>query len=319
VAPIEIVPSEVPPEPALITTFPPILLPPPAVALPAAKLKFPPVAPAPLVSSPAVIETFAPVPAAPVELPGLIAIAVAAEAAAVVISGFWPPAKVILPAAVTFKLVALTENVPVPLPIATFPEDEAKVVAPVEVKAVNEPAAADDWPMLVPLIVPPVMVTLLALKLLAVIFPPIVTVSSVEPRTIVSAVISLEPMLMEFPDVPVPMLIVLALLPVPTLTVPVVPESSVAVPVVPEIRLKLVVAPEVIEPTPAKPKAVAEVEIVSIDETPVSAPPVETFSPVEVKANVAVPLPIATFPDVVAKVVLPVEVSVVNEPAAAVV
>ncbi len=56
----------------------------------------------------------------------------------------------------------------------------------------------------------------------------------------------------------------------------------------------VVVAP--IVPVPAKVKAVAEVAIVSIEVTPVSAPPVETFKPLEVKAKVPVALPIEVFP-----------------------
>jgi hypothetical protein len=53
----------------------------------------------------------------------------------------------------------------------------------------------------------------------------------------------------------------------------------------------------------------------------VSAPPVETFKPpLLVNWKVPLALPIAVFePEVEAKVVLPVEVRAVNEPAAAVV
>ena len=142
VVPMEMVPSEVPPAPALITTFPPVRVPEIAVALPAARVKLPPVAPAALDSSPAAIVTFAPVPEPAVELPGLMPILVAAAAAAVVISGFWPPASVILPAVETFKSDEVKAKVPPELPIATLPEVEASVVPWVEVKVVNEPAAA---------------------------------------------------------------------------------------------------------------------------------------------------------------------------------
>jgi hypothetical protein len=108
---------------------------------------------------------------------------------------------------------------------------------------------------------------------------------------------------MVLPAVPVPMLMVFALLPVPKLTAPVVPESSARTPVVPEVKLKLEAAPEVIDPVPAKPKAVAEVEMVSIEATPVSAPPVETFKPPEL-VNWKVPpaLPRVTFPELEASV-----------------
>src|SRR6266702_1118031 len=54
-------------------------------------------------------------------------------------------------------------------------------------------------------------------------------------------------------------------------------------------------------PTPANPKLVAEVVMVSKEATPDTAPPVVTFNPpLEVNANVPVPLPIAVLavPDV---------------------
>ena len=97
----------------------------------------------------------------------------------------------------------------------------------------------------------------------------------------------LVPIFNVFPAVPVPMFIVFALFPVPKFTVPVVPESKV----------KADVVVDDIVPVPAKVKAVAEVPMVSIDATPVNAPPVVTFSPPEdVKAKVPVPFPIAVFP-----------------------
>ena len=83
---------------------------------------------------------------------------------------------------------------------------------------------------------------------------------------------------------------------------------------------------EVTVPAPAKESAVAVTPIVSIDETPVSAPPVVTFKPpLDVRENVPVPLPIVVFPvPVVAiftllapevpKFVSPVEDSVVKAP-----
>lgn len=107
------------------------------------------------------------------------------------------------------------------------------------------------------------------------------------------------------------------------------------------VRLRAAVAPavsaralapvELMVPAPAKVRAVALVAIVSIEATPVKAPPVVTFRPPdEVKANVPVALPMATVPvPVVAMVTLeapalarsvtPVEVRVVNLPVEAVV
>jgi hypothetical protein len=117
--------------------------------------------------------------------------------------------------------------------------------------------------------------------------PAIVVVSKAEAMLMASAVVLFVPILMVLPAVPVPKLIVLALLPVPKLTVPVVPESSV-------------IAEEVVEeivPAPANVIAVADTAIVSIEATPVKAPPVVTFNPpLLVKAKVPVALPIAVLP-----------------------
>ena len=136
--------------------------------------------------------------------------------------------------------------------------------------------------------------------------PPVVTFrpvevrakeSKAEPTTMASAVVLLVPILMLSPPVPVPMLMVLAVLPVPTLTAPLVPESTVTAPVVPEVNDRSVPAAEVMPPRPANPRAVAEVEMVSIEATPVKAPPVVTFKPpFEVRAKVPVALPTAVFP-----------------------
>ena len=83
---------------------------------------------------------------------------------------------------------------------------------------------------------------------------------------------------------------------------------------------------EVTVPVPAKDIAVAVTPIVSIEETPVSAPPVLTFSPpLDVRKNVPVAFPIAVFPvpvvaiftllaPVVPKFVRPFEDSVVKAP-----
>jgi hypothetical protein len=81
--------------------------------------------------------------------------------------------------------------------------------------------------------------------------------------------------------VKLPTVTFLAFDPVPKLTSPVDPESRV--------KAELVVLE--IVPAPAKVKAVAEVEIVSIEATPVKAPPLETFKPVEaiVKLSLAEP------------------------------
>ena len=121
-------------------------------------------------------------------------------------------------------------------------------------------------------------------------------VSGEDPRLRVLAVLSLVAILTILPALPVAILTVLELLPVPILTLPVVPESTLTAPVVPDVRERSVVAPDVIAPVPTKPKEVAEVLIVSREGTPVKAPVVETFNPVEEMARVPVVLPIPTLP-----------------------
>ena len=124
----------------------------------------------------------------------------------------------------------------------------------------------------------------------------ITVVSRAEPILRLSAVVLSVAILMIFPALPVPMAIVLALFPVPKLTLPVAPESNVIAETV----------VEEIVPAPAKVKAVAETEIVSIEATPVKAPPVVTFNPpFEVTAKVPVGLPITTFPVEVPTLVAP--------------
>ena len=105
-------------------------------------------------------------------------------------------------------------------------------------------------------------------------------------------------------------------MPVPTFTEPVVPESSVAEPVDPEVKERLVPLPVVILAAPTNPREFAEVLIVSKEETPVRAPPVETFKP-PLLINWKVP-PEAELPIIVAapapeeRVVAPVEESVLK-------
>lgn len=72
-------------------------------------------------------------------------------------------------------------------------------------------------------------------------------------------------------SVPLPMVIVFAATPVPRRREPVEPESTV-------MEEDVV---EEIAPTPAKVRAVAEVAIVSMEATPVKAPPIVRFKPVE--------------------------------------
>ena len=80
-------------------------------------------------------------------------------------------------------------------------------------------------------------------------------------------------------------------------------------PVVPASSVKLVVSPVEIAPAPAKPKAVADTEMVSILATPVKAPPVVTLRPpLEVRANVPLAFPIEVLPDIDERVVVPQEV-----------
>src|SRR4051812_46269113 len=128
---------------------------------------------------------------------------VAVDAAVVVISGFCPPAKVILPAVQIVRLDEVTANVPPELPMATLPDVVARDVPRVEERVVNAPVDGVPAPIVVPLIDPPEIETLDELKLLAVTAPAIVTVSSAEPMLIVSALLLLVPILIVFPEVPV--------------------------------------------------------------------------------------------------------------------
>ena len=86
-------------------------------------------------------------------------------------------------------------------------------------------------------------------------------------------------------------------------------------PLVPASSVRLVAAPVVIAPVPAKPKEVADTAMVSIEATPVSAPPVVTLRPVDETWNVPVALPkVSGDPAPDAKVVVPVEERSVNAP-----
>lgn len=192
----------------------------------------------------------------------------------------------------------------------------SKVTVELAARVVKAPLDLVVAPIDVPLIVPPLIATLLAERLFAVTAPKTLTVSSAEPMLIASATVSPVPILMIFPALPVPILIVLALSLVPRLTVPVVPESSV----------KAFAPVEVIVPSAAKPRLFAEVLMVSRVETPVRSPVAETLSPpFDVSANVPVVLPIAMLPvpavamftlaaPVVPRSVLPLEERVVNAP-----
>jgi len=61
----------------------------------------------------------------------------------------------------------------------------------------------------------------------------------------------------------------------------------------PALSVRGLAPPDEIVPAPAKPKAVAETDIVSIESTPVRSPPVVTLRPVEESANVPVAFPMA--------------------------
>jgi hypothetical protein len=151
--PILTAPLPLRPVPPRIETFPPFLVPLKAVALPPWIKTAPPVAPPFDDSSPPLIVKVAPVPPAVLLDPGWKTRAVGEAPEAVVISGFWPPARVSLPAVEILRLEPITWNVPVVFPIVVlFPAPEAKVVTPVEVKAVNVPAAAVVAPIAVELI-----------------------------------------------------------------------------------------------------------------------------------------------------------------------
>ena len=114
--------------------------------------------------------------------------------------------------------------------------------------------------------------------------------------------------------------ILLALFPVPTFTMPLVPESSVTDPVDPEVKERLVPLPVVILPAPTKPKAVALVLMVSREEAPVRAPPVDVYKrQVEgVVAPMAVPLipveVVLKFPEVMVRLLLPREIEEALKP-----
>ena len=97
-------------------------------------------------------------------------ILVAVAAADVVISGACEPAKVRTPAVETFKSEEITANVPPELPMATLPELEANVVAPVEESVVNAPVEAVVAPIAVELI--PVAVVLKFPEVKVTLFPP---------------------------------------------------------------------------------------------------------------------------------------------------
>lgn len=174
------------------------------------------------------------------------------------------------PAPVTFQLASFrTRSEPLVLPIVIVPVDE-----PVPIFVAVDP---DVLTFVVPV---------------TFVVPSRFSVSRAEPMFTVSAVVLSVATLTVFPAVPVPTLMVFALLFVPRLTVPVVPESTVTAPVVPEVKAKALPAADVIEPVPAKPSAVAEVEMVSMEATPVKAPPVVTFRPpLEAIAKVPVVLP----------------------------
>ena len=76
-----------------------------------------------------------------------------------------------------------------------------------------------------------------------------------------------------------------------------------------------VAAVEDIVPAPAKVIAVAECVIVSIEDTPVKAPPVVTFKPVDVKAKLPVALPIEIAVALVVPKFKPAAESMVKAPA----
>jgi len=81
----------------------------------------------------------------------------------------------------------------------------------------------------------------------------------------------------------------------------------------PALRVRELDPPDEIVPAPAKPIAVADTDIVSIEATPVNAPVVETFKPVDVNSNVPVALPIVVFdPAAEESVVSPHDVRSVN-------
>ncbi len=80
----------------------------------------------------------------------------------------------------------------------------------------------------------------------------------------------------------------------------------------PAFKVKGLEPPDDIVPAPAKPSAVSDTDIVSIEATPVKAPPVVTLSPVDVNEKVPDALPMAVFPETEERVVLPQDVKSVK-------
>ena len=80
----------------------------------------------------------------------------------------------------------------------------------------------------------------------------------------------------------------------------------------PALRVSGLDPPEEIVPAPAKPKAVSDTEIVSIESTPVNAPSVVTLRPVDVNSNVPVPFPMLVLPATEERVVSPHDAKSVN-------
>lgn len=126
---------------------------------------------------------------------------------------------------------------------------------------------------------------------------PDVLVVGIETMSLAVVGVRVVPVLDQKPTVPPPLMVpVQVKLPVELAKVqPVAPEPPATLTsIAPSAcRFKaVVVAPKV--PVPAKVMAVAEVAMVSIEATPVKAPPVVTFKPpFEVKAKVPVALPMA--------------------------
>ena len=100
-------------------------------------------------------------------------------------------------------------------------------------------------------------------------------------------------------------------LPPASSTLPVEVPAICTRPLPPASSVRLLVPPALIAPAPANPSEVALTDIVSIEATPVSAPPVVTLRPpFEESANVHVALPISTLPVPVPKLTSPLPFTV---------
>jgi len=180
-------------------------------------------------------------------------------------------------------IVIVLAATPVPIKIdPVLPESKVKLLLPDADLIVRGPESAILLAVNVcvePLIIIPLIV-------LVAVAPEITPDKPKEVTPVIAPVVETlkaEEFIEKVSSVALPIVIVLAATPVPISTDPVVPESKV--------KFELVVVE--ILPAPAKVSPVAEVVIVSIEDTPVKAPPEVTFNPdefIEKVSSVALPI-----------------------------